>query len=368
MPRQLASLIAPCLTFDRQAHLAVYTGSAVQRIPCLDYEMVHIPYNLRCPISHTLMEDAVTTSDGHRYSSAAITEWFKIRKLSPMTGLVLDNAGLQINQGVRNAAEIWMDGHDVESQRRSRSKEFDVTFDSRVAAFYRRIRPTTTIEDLYKLAFRGLKGRFSAFQLSTDRWGHLAPSSALTGASRGIRDGSCITIRLADDNPSSTAGPSSASTDSERVLIKVYVKGDAPLTSYWVNKDTDQTFSSAVWKYWRFRLQQDIHAELDGRTVWKDLIQAGDGWWRGNNCTRQDRLSPMLTPPNCHGHLVEETVHERNAAAEDHGPLVLKLRIIEFQRLQPRDSRLSRLDVLKQMFQVSQCYLKHNTQTPTPYL
>ncbi|KAK8102467.1 hypothetical protein PG984_015613 [Apiospora sp. TS-2023a] len=328
------------------------TSITVQCIPCLDSQIVHLPYNLRCPISHTLMTDAVTTVDGHTYSSAAITEWFKIRKSSPMTGLVLENASLRANQEVCDAANIWMDGDDLESQRRLRSREFEVTFDSRVGAFCRKIQSTNTIEHLYKLAFRGLKARFSAFQLSTDRWGPLAPSSTVTAASREIRDGSRITIRLADDAPSNLAGPSSATTDSERVLVKVYdCDPQAPLFSYWANNDTNQSMSSVVWKYWRAQLQQDLHADLEERTVWKEIKQVGDGWWSGQVCKRQDQLSPLLTPSDCYGRLGEETIYERNAVHGNRGPLVLKLGIVEFERPQMRDSKFSRLDVLKQMFE-----------------
>ncbi|KAK8037291.1 hypothetical protein PG991_000637 [Apiospora marii] len=302
------------------------TGRTVQRIPSLDSQIVHLPYNLRCPISHTLMTDAVTTSDGHTYSSAAITEWFKIRKSSPMTGLELKNDALRVNQEVRNAAKIWMDGHDMASAGgRLISKDFEVTFASRVGTFCRKIWPTTTIEDLYKLTFRGLKGRFSVFQLSTDHWGPLTPSPGVIAQSRGIREGSHITIRLADDTSSNVAGSSEASSDGEQVLIKVYcMNRDAPLFSYWVNQDTDQSISSVIWKYWRFQLQQDLHTDLDERTVLKELRQIGDGWYKGQACRRQIQLSTLLTPPNCHGHLGEETM---------------------------RHSRLSRLDVLKQMFE-----------------
>lgn len=331
-------------------------GRAVQRIPSLDGQIVHLPYNLRCPISHTLMTDAVTTSDGHTYSSVAINEWFKIRKSSPMTGLELENDGLRVNQEIRDTTKIWMDGHDMAlTGGRLNSKEFKVTFDSRVGTFCRKIWPTTTIEDLYKLAFRGLKGRFSAFQLSTDRWGPLAPSSGLDARSHGIRNGSHITIRLADDTPSNMAGPSGASTRNGRALIKVYCcEEDAPLFSYWVNKGTDQSLSSVVWKYWRFRLQQDLHADLEEVALWKNLRQGGgDGRYHGQFCERQAQLSPLLTPPNCHGHLGEEMVYDKNAAIGSRGSLVLKLLIAKFERLQLFYSKLSRLDVLKQMFEVS---------------
>ncbi|KAK7973177.1 hypothetical protein PG988_007311 [Apiospora saccharicola] len=328
------------------------SGRTFQHIPCLDSHIVHLPYNLRCPISHTLMTDAVTTVDGHTYSKTAITEWFKIRKSSPMTGLELENANLEVNQGVRDAAKMGIDGHDLESERRLISMEFEVTFDSRIGTFCRKIRPTTTIEDLYKLAFRGLKGRFSAFQLSTDRWGPLAPSSRVTAQLRDIRDGKHIAIRLADDAPSNIARSSNALTDGERVLIKVYAQGeDAPLFGYWVQQDTGQSLLSVVWKYWRFQLQQDLHTDLEERTVWKELRQIGDGGYRGHPCKRQAKLSPLLSPPNCHGHLGEEMVWEKNDTKGNDGPLVLKLRINKFQRRNIRQSRLSRLDVLKQMFE-----------------
>ncbi|KAK8073445.1 hypothetical protein PG994_004344 [Apiospora phragmitis] len=113
------------------------TVRASQRIPGLGSDILHLPHNLRCPISHTLMTDAVTTADGHTYSSAAITEWFEIRKSSPLTGLLLQSVNLKANQEVRDSVQLWMDGHDLNPPRYLEPEELEVTFGSRVGSFQR---------------------------------------------------------------------------------------------------------------------------------------------------------------------------------------------------------------------------------------
>jgi len=51
----------------------VPTGSAPNQINSLPGKLVEIPDELRCPISHTLMQDAVTAAGGFTYSREAVS-------------------------------------------------------------------------------------------------------------------------------------------------------------------------------------------------------------------------------------------------------------------------------------------------------
>lgn len=185
----------------------------LQEIPTLAADITELHHNLSCPISHTLMTDAVKAADGHTYSHQAISQWFAIRKSSPMTGLQLQDTSLTENEEICEAANRWIDGdgvpgrelttgEDAQPSKRARtSNDVEVTFDSRLGSFSRQISSTTTLKDLYRLAFRGLKAKALVFQLSTERYGPLAPSPEATVSSRSIKDGDHITVRIAEDEP-----------------------------------------------------------------------------------------------------------------------------------------------------------------------
>ena len=231
-------------------------------IPGLPADITDLPDRLRCPISHTLMEDAVTASDGHTYSLSAIQQWFNIRSSSPMTGLALQDTTLNANTSVSEAAAKWTAGDgivgrgpdDQQPSKRARSDDLEVTFDSRLGSFSRKISSNLTLKQLYMLAFRGLKGRALVFQLTTDRYGPLTPSPEAVVSSRNIHDGDRINIRIAEDDPTGVT-PANASRSNDQVLVKVYTNKDAMIFGYWVKRETSQTMTSVLWKYWRYKFR-----------------------------------------------------------------------------------------------------------------
>ena len=226
-----------------------------QWIPNLPPDVTELPDHIRCPISHTLMEYAVTAVDGHTYSHSAISQWFSTRISSPMTGLVLQNASLSTNQAICDAAFNWENGAgilgrdwlDEQPSKRLRASEIEVTFDSRTGSFFRRVSSSMTVNDLYKLAFRGLKAKALVFQLSTERHGPLTPTLEDTVSSRKIKDGDHITVRIADDEPTSSASPTvPGSRSCDSVLVKVYENTTDMLFGFWVKKDTMQTMAAVI--------------------------------------------------------------------------------------------------------------------------
>jgi hypothetical protein len=71
------------------------------------------PHFLKCPISHGLMNNPVTTSDGHSYDRQHIEEWFLRCRAqgraptSPLTGLPLERDSVSPNHALRAAIAAW---------------------------------------------------------------------------------------------------------------------------------------------------------------------------------------------------------------------------------------------------------------------
>jgi hypothetical protein len=341
----------------------VPTSGSLDHIPALDHAIVEMPRELECPISQTLMFDAVTVKDGHTYSHSAISKWFGIRKSSPMTGLQLEDTSVTSNQQIREAAQRWIMGDNIVSQadgsksalKRLKSKQLEITFDSRFGSFTRDVMASTTMEDLYKLAFRGLKGQCLTFQLSTDKHGPLAPTQGDTVISKNLRQRDHVTIRIAEDAPSSGTMPTKGSAGDERALIKVYSSGEKLLFGFWVNKNACHTMTTVMWKYWRYQLQQNAYVHVGRKQIWLNLSQSGDNMLSGSPQNITAKLSTFLTRSFCSGHLGEETVYRDESRLPDSSaPLVMKLEVDDHPFVAKTVRKyLTRLDVLKQMFEVS---------------
>lgn len=337
------------------------SSGALNQIQSLEASLVSLPDHLRCPISHTLMFDAVIATDGHTYSHSAISQWYTIRKSSPMTGLEVNDTSLTSNTEVCDAAQRWMVGEDIASRdfgsrsplKRLKPKQLEITFDSKDGSFARSVSSSTSLEDLYRLAFRGLKGRFLVFQLATDKYGPLTPNPDASLSSRNIRNGDHILIRIADDHPSSATASTSTSVNNERVLVKVYLNSNSLLFGYWVEKETTQTMASVIWKYWRYRLRQHPYIGVGKKQIWTNLSHSGDNLLHGEPQDSTEKLSRFLNRSYCFGHLGEEKVYrDDDMPRASDGPLVLKVEVDRPHRPKKDRTHLTRLDVLKQMFEV----------------
>src|SRR4051812_24919384 len=122
----------------------------------------------RVLFSNIFFLDPVKASDGYTYERNAIERWFQIRKSSPCTGLELEDTDLKSNGQLANEIKNWINGDDIQqppvrSSKRLRiafssDKKIDIQFFSRMGSFGRRIPASLTVNDLYSMAFRGLKG------------------------------------------------------------------------------------------------------------------------------------------------------------------------------------------------------------------
>jgi ubiquitin-protein ligase len=333
-------------------------------IPMLSDDLTHIPDELRCPISQDVMVDAVKAKDQVTYSRHALQQWFAIRKSSPLHGTTLSDTTM-INQPdiTRNALQ-WIEGHglvgapsDIEDRRPSKrrrsanaSELITLNFNSHLGGFERTVPKTLSLNDLYKLAFRGLKARHNMFQLvHSDNDRVITPSLTRTVSAQGLQEGGDITVRIAEDVDTNDQPSRRGVTAGDLALIKVYSSNNNDLiVSYWVNRYTSLSVSSVVWKYWRALCERDHRAQLSPLEVWVRMEESGDGLcvgWPQKDSTK--RLNTFLNRRNCYGQLAHESLFAKSEGCQT---LVLKLRINTPQR-EPKQRIFSRLSVLKQMFE-----------------
>lgn len=336
------------------------------RIPMLPGSVTQIPDDLRCPISQDLMVDAVRASDGHIYSRHALRQWFEIRKSSPLHGTPLSDTSMVQQRDVINAALQWIEGDDLTELReqaigrrlpteaRSASTDMIVlNFHSHLGGFVRSIPKRLSLEDLHKMVFRALKARHSMFQLvHSDSNREITPSPADTIATHGLQDGDEITVRIAEDTEFGNALPANGVTAGDLALVKIYNRRNECVVSYWVNRYGSQSVASIQWKYWRaiFTGSSGNFPSTSPVEVWANVEDSGDGHtWGYPQKDSTKVLSHYLNRQYCKGQLDAEGLFDHSSRVGDQ-PMVLKVQMCSPSRKSKR-SVLSRLDVLKQMFE-----------------
>jgi ankyrin repeat protein len=97
----------PDLTQDPQAMARFET---ILDPPPLNF---NLPEEDCCPITHCLMRDPVSASDGHVYEREAIERWFSSSDKSPLTGISLRNKTLTTIVYVKNAIHKLIEKHPI---------------------------------------------------------------------------------------------------------------------------------------------------------------------------------------------------------------------------------------------------------------
>lgn len=351
--RQFLRWRATCVAQDSTRQWTWSFGDPVpaapssKTIPILAADITELPDHLRCPISHQLMEDAVKATDGHTYSRSAISQWFAIRKSSPLHGAPLEDVSLIVDGTIRDQVASWISGVQIGDT----SDVITVTFDSRIGSFSRTISCSSNPKDLYRLAYCGLLAKFEAFYLSTGNVDKLPPTMGADILSFGLQDGDHITIHLPEDTDVLGVGPANGRR-AAMCLVKVYLGFAKEHFSYWVKKDTTLTLTSIVWKFWRYQFQMYTFAQPGMRQVLTDVLDFGDGWFGSNPVRGTEKLAMYLTRRHCTGMLGTEGVYSENTSRTGPKNLVLKVLIRKPEpETDENDGQLTRLDVLKQLFE-----------------
>jgi ubiquitin-protein ligase len=354
-----------------------------------DTDHLKTPPEIVCPISHSVFEDPVITSDGFTYERLSIERWFQIRHSSPSTGLLLSDLSLRRNQPLYEQAKRWVSGEDIlraaspaSGRFRLRSSltatELTLNFVTPSGTFSRKVPSTLSLADLQHLVYRGMRGVNPVFSLHL--YGSLLEPSDQQLGSRRISSGSDI---VASMHPVAENASASAEDSSEKVcLVKVY-KSSSELFSYWIARDTSHSMASIIFRYWRFKLSVPRLSFTKDQTVKSAVRYGGDGIQSG---TRHDHwdllvkaldlLSPRKLVPKeglCSVSSMDEkdeTVSQTSSRLNDDtshidaasvAPVglyrVLKVDLSRYKDPEVREakqreklSRLTRMDVSKQVF------------------
>jgi hypothetical protein len=289
---------------------------------------------------------------GQTYSLASISKWFSIRKSSPLTGLPMPHTDLRPHTDLAQEVSRWTQSDDLiaasstelstgsETSRPKRRRTgaidmIDITFTSSSATFKRSLPKTLTTKDLYKVAFRGMRARHTKFLLLNGRV-RVRPQTVTTIATIGTAS---LEILVFPEGQI-------ACTDPDACLIKVFDEIHEMSFGFWSSRWSADSLRLVVIRYWRFMLGQDPGMEVVPPAVWSNLVQGGDNYQVGQENTSETQLNNILSTSTVPGILGYEGLHDLNSTGAR--VTVLKLYICEKK---PRKTTLSRLEVLKQMFE-----------------
>lgn len=316
----------------------------------LEDEIVDISTDMRCPISYEALQDPVTAADGQTYSLRAITQWFNIRQSSPMTGLPLTSTDLRLNNARANEANAWIHAEDLlmpmgtiagrtKRRRTNAAQTINVTFSGASATFVRTLPITLSMKDLYKVAFRGLRGRHTNFSLSHDG-SQILPEADTTIEACGIPDNATVQMLVFAETQNDQAF-------ADTCLVKVFSLSGDMLFGFWTPKVNAHTVRYLLVKYHRFLVQRHTPGTAESDDIWINMSRGGDAWVHGTPLALSTTLSDLFRKSHARGSLLAETLWTASPTY-DNGQLVHKVVVAKSTK---RDRKLSRLEVLKQMFE-----------------
>lgn len=189
--------------------------------------------------------------------------------------------------------------------------DFKINFISDLGSFSRRVRSSMTVNELYRLAFQGGKGRHARFELHSNNV--FTPPSENLLSSTNIQNNSDVHIIVpAAAGSSSSVGDllsgRGASQYEDLCLVKVYNTFTSMQFSFWVPKNTTVTMAFILFRYWRFQLKRFASSFIYLRKVWMDMNDVGDGNYRGQPQDHWEPLSRFLTSRFAKGTLANEDI------------------------------------------------------------
>lgn len=265
-------------------------------------------------------------SDGFTYERRSIETWFQIRGSSPSTGLELSNTTLKHNGALADKIKKWIAGEpfnelqfDAPKRRRRTHSTVDlyieIHFVGTLSSFSRKIPLSLSVENLYRVAFQGMKGRHFNFDLSHN--GNVLHASLDSIQKRGLADKSTIYVDLTESHKSGVFGKGkstrkkSESEPGELVLVKVYHDHDDHLFSFWIPRHTKQSLTSIIFRFWRYDAEYQFQMEDYDVEVWTNIVKVGDGHSVGNRWEHWETLRSLFKPSYATGILDNEEFLER---------------------------------------------------------
>jgi hypothetical protein len=208
--------------------------------------------------------------------------------------------------------------------------------------------------DLWEIGFRLTKGRYPSYELQHCNARVPAPQEPIT---------SVINIAYEVFITPLTSTKSTDSNETEELcLVKLYGPTDNQnnVVSYWIPKQTTKSLASTVFRYYRQKFMQKSTYHVEPPFVfWRRLTDTGDNHTSGY--LQDAHWLPITNYFNCidsTGKLEEEGMVDKipdddssaDTDMDDDPPHFLKLQLQRKRSTSGNRATLSRLDVLKQMF------------------
>ncbi|OQO07345.1 hypothetical protein B0A48_07042 [Cryoendolithus antarcticus] len=213
---------------------AVPNAAGSAQFTVLPAMVTEIPNDIKCPISYGLMDDAFIAADGQIRSRDALGKWFDVRRSSPLHGTPVSDIGTQEHELTVDKATLWKLGKGLivtlptddqpplaKKPRMQDDDQLLLFFDSNCGGFHRTVPGSLSLHDLYSLAFRGLKGRHSTFQLVLSPNTVLQPDETSLVA-KGFTTNATIIIRITDGDDVTATGSNGGTTATRLALVKVF--------------------------------------------------------------------------------------------------------------------------------------------------
>ncbi|KAI8940670.1 hypothetical protein NX059_001941 [Plenodomus lindquistii] len=317
-----------------------------------------IPRKYCCHISNELMEDPVITVDDFTYDRQNIDRWFQTNETSPLTNLVLQSLDLRPDLEKKAAITGYLNASDITSKYglpSRRSQTLQVLFKSPVGDSILALPRDVTAQELWEVAFRLTKGRYTNFELQ-----HKNAKIANTQNTIGnIIDVAHPVFIVQFQNP--RRSDNTGSETEELCLIKVYGKSYGRVeVAYWEPSNTTKSLGSVIFRYYRQKFSKHAFTPVEKPLiVWHNLRSTGDAHVRGYTCEEYSGpLSRFFTSYYATGTLLEESCLDKHedpdsdsTSGEWNSTLVLKISL----DVAPEPDRIhsdtaSRLDIFEQMF------------------
>ncbi|KAI4915441.1 uncharacterized protein J4E92_009395 [Alternaria infectoria] len=318
-----------------------------------------IPREYCCPISGDIMQDPVTTVDNFTYERGDIERWLRTNERSPFTNLILPSNDLRPNVELQERIVAYLNGSDIVSKyalhgarASAPSQTLRVTLRSPLETRSMDVPRDLKAIELWEIAFRLIKGRYASYELRHQN----AQVPATEEPVAAVID----TAHEVFVTPTTPMASTKEGDVEELCLVKIY-RGDcheSPVVSYWVPKLSTQPLASTVFRYYRHRFTERSTSCVEEPFVfWTRMRDTGDGWYNGTPIhAHWTPISSYFNTQDSRGRVSHESCLSLSPQEDTRGgdelrrPHVFKLCLKHASSLSNYRVRLSRLDVLKQMF------------------
>jgi hypothetical protein len=288
-----------------------------------------------------------TTADLHR---------FQTNEKSPLTNLVLHSLDLVPDLQKKEEIAAFLSASDITSTYnalRGDAHLVRVSLKSPLNTWSLMLPRNLKLSELWEVAFRLAKGRYSSFELQ-HRNVRLSPNQSMISSS--LHPDHTVFITPTGSN----AARSRLHGTAELCLVKVFDSSFRnTVVSYWEPKNSARSIGSIIFRYYRAKFTVSPTTGVEEPfTLWTGLRDVGDGQLHGNTIDGPwERLSLYFNNRCATGTLEDESCIDKSEEESmrrqpDHTqPLVFKLALGRAPSSNKKERNfLSRLDVLKQMF------------------